>query len=184
MCTSCTEYPHKSRITSLQHNNPNMSLSSSHDDDPSTSSFSAPLRRSSKPTNADSPATATSATSFHRGASPDETFWANLRQRELRVADSNSDGYKPAYYASDGQILAAVLEFIRREKEGNRDEFPAVLVATNSKQIPIKCSRLMGDLCDWDVGNIKFFLDHHGSLFIVSLSSGHVQENCLHPPDG
>ena len=144
--------------------NTNMSLSS-HNDDPSTSS---PLQRS---LNVDSPATstiATSASSFDYGASPDEALWANLRQRELRVADSNSDGYKPAYSASHQQIRAAVREFLRREKEGKRHGFPAVLVATNSKRIPHRSSRSLED--DEEVGKIKFFLDHHRSLFIVSLS--------------
>lgn len=164
----------------LLHTHLNMSLSS-YGTDPLPYSYSPPLRRSSKPTNEGSPATATSvSSSFDHGESVDDAFWANLRHREL--AGIGAEGYKPAHSASHEQIRLAVLEFIRREKKSSRDEFPAVLVATKAKRIPLYSSTSLQDLRDVDVGKIKFFLDHHGSLFIVSLSAKGVHGtgvNCI-----
>lgn len=71
-----------------------------------------------------------------------------------------------------------MLEFIDRQKKGDHGGFPPVLVATNAEEIPIKATRALENMenigGEKDVGNIKFFLDDVGLLFIVSRSANEI----------
>lgn len=144
----------------------------------SSYSFSSPKPASKPATETSSPAAAAVSTISTAATASfdqeDSTFWTTVRQRELDRASAGAKGryaYKPAYSASHEQIRAAVLEFIRRRRsDKEHDELPAVLVATKAKRIPVHSSQSIQDL-DLEVGKIKFFLDHVGSLFIVSLSA-------------
>ena len=144
----------------------------------STYSYASPSRKLAKAKSQQSPGAATvaaSVASFEVDDSSNASFWADLRQREVDRARL-STSYQPAYSANHEQIRKGVRDFVDRMNQGGRyDEFPAVLVATHAKQIPPHTTMSRIDLENGlHIGQVKFFLDNHGSLFIVSLSAKEI----------